>query len=281
MSRVIIAYIPVLHRGYLDFFNRHRDVEALYILKRRFVIELQPVLRKDIRALDAFEVQSLLGNHFFLKVRIADEDIILAIAQAGHTVVMPNDELSLEIALRYLSGCRVEYDSSVFLRWNLQNVLAQEDVKYDRKISWSGVVGEMMGKAFEERKKATNLWRQVGAVIARDGEILLSAYNRQVPSPNTPYYEGDPRMFFKRGVHIELTTDAHAESRLISEAANRGISIAGADLYITMFPCPPCAKIIAPSGIRKCYFASGYAMLDGERVLRDAGIELVFVDGAR
>lgn len=281
MGRVIIAYIPVLHRGYLDFFNRHRDVEALYILKRRLVIELQPALRKDIRALDAFEVQSLLGNHFFLKVRIADEDIILAIAQAGHTVVMPNDELSLEIALRYLSGCRVEYDSSVFLRWNRQNVLTQEDVKYDRKISWSGVVGEMMGRAFEERKKATNLWRQVGAVIARDGEILLSAYNRQVPSPNTPYYEGDPRMFFKRGVHIELTTDSHAESRLISEAANRGISVAGADLYITMFPCPPCAKIIAPSGIRKCYFASGYAMLDGERVLRDAGIELVFVDGAR
>ena len=85
-------------------------------------------------------------------------------------------------------------------------------------------------------------------------------------------------MFFKRGVHIELTTDAHAESRLISEAANRGISIAGADLYVTTFPCPPCAKVVAPSGIRRCYFASGYAMLDGERVLRDADIEIVFVE---
>lgn len=277
MGKVIIAYIPVLHRGYLDFFDRHRDAEALYVIKRNLVIELQPALRKDIRAFDAFEVQSLLGNHFFLRVEIADGDVILAIAQAGHTVVMPKDELSLEIALRYLSGCRVEYDSAVFLRWDRQNVLEQK-IKYDRKVPWSGVVGEMMNKALEEKEKATNLWRQVGAVIARDGEILLSAYNRQVPSPYTPYYEGDARMFFKRGIHIGLTTDIHAESRLVAEAARHGIALEGADLYISTFPCPPCAKLIASTGIRRCYFSSGYAMLDGERVLHDTDIEIVFVE---
>lgn len=277
MSKVILAYIPVLHRGYLDFFNRHRDAETLYIVKRRLVIELQPAFRKDIRALDAVEVQRLLGNHFFLRVGIADRNVILTIAKAGHTVVMPKDELSLEIASRYLSGCRVEYDN-VFLRWDRQNVLAQEAVKYDNKVSWSGVVGEMMGKADKEKEKATNLWRQVGAVIARDGEILLSGHNCQMPSPHTPYYEGDPRMFFKRGVHIELTTDVHAESLLISEAARKGITLEGCDLYVTTFPCPPCGKLVAYSGIRRLYFAEGYSLLDSERILRDQRVEIIQVE---
>ena len=278
MGRVIIAYIPVLHRGYLDFFDRHRDAEALYVVKRVFVVEeLQPALRKDIRALNAFEVQRLLGNQFFSRVEIADRDVILAIAQAGHTVLMPKDEISLEIASRYLSGCLIEYDN-VFLRWDRENVRAQEEVRYDRKVSWSGVIGEMMGKALEEREKATNLWRQVGAVIARDGEVLLSAYNRQFPSPYTPYYEGDARMFFKRGIHIELTTDIHAEPRLVAEAARHGIALEGADLYISTFPCPPCAKLIASTGIRRCYFSSGYAMLDGERALHDESVEIVYVE---
>jgi len=277
MGRVIIAYIPVLHRGYLDFFNRHRDAEALYVVKRVFAVELQPALRKDVRALSAFEVQSLLSNHFFSRVEIADRNVILTIARAKHTVAMPKDELSLEIASRYLSGCRVEYDN-VFLRWDRQNVLAQEKVRYDRKVSWSGVVGEMMGKAFEEREKATNLWRQVGAVIARDGKIILSGHNCQMPSPHTPYYEGDPRMFFKRGVHIELTTDIHAEPRLVAEAARHGIALEGADLYISTFPCPPCAKLVASTGIRRCYFSSGYAMLDGERALHDESVEIIYVE---
>ena len=84
-------------------------------------------------------------------------------------------------------------------------------------------------------------------------------------------------MFFKKGRHIELTTDQHAESVVISEAAKKGIALEGADLYMSTFPCPPCAKLVAAAGIRRCYFSSGYAMLDGERILKDRGVEIIRV----
>ena len=84
-------------------------------------------------------------------------------------------------------------------------------------------------------------------------------------------------MFFKRGLNIELTTDQHAESVVISEAAKKGIALLGADLYISTFPCPPCAKIVAAAGIKRCYFLSGYSMLDGERILKDSGVEIIQV----
>ncbi|MCK4815152.1 deoxycytidylate deaminase, partial [bacterium] len=166
---------------------------------------------------------------------------------------------------------------SVFLRWDKSRSVAQKEVSCDRIVPFEGFVAEMLSYAAEEAKKASNWWRQTGAIIARDKEILLMGYNRQVPSPRTPYIEGDSRSFFKKGLHIELTTDMHAEARLISMAAKKGISIKGTDLYITTFPCPFCAKLVAYSGIKRCYFKSGYAMLDGERILRSQGVEIIFV----
>ena len=46
-------------------------------------------------------------------------------------------------------------------------------------------------------------------------------------------------------------------------------------MYVTDFPCPPCAKLIAAAGIARLYFREGYAVLDGSDVLEGAGIEVV------
>ncbi len=48
-------------------------------------------------------------------------------------------------------------------------------------------------------------------------------------------------------------------------------------MYVTDFPCPPCAKLIAAAGVERVYFRDGYAVLDGEDVLREAGVELLRV----
>jgi len=53
-----------------------------------------------------------------------------------------------------------------------------------------------------------------------------------------------------------------------------GISTDGADLYVTDFPCPYCARIIAKSGVGRLYFLRGYAVLEGDDFLTDAGIEV-------
>lgn len=278
MKKTILAYIPVLHQGYWQFFEKYTSqVQVLYLFGRELIQEFDHLSRKDIRALTPEQIKCAIQSwYLFSKVDIADHRTLNHIRSMGSIVIMPDEDECRELAKKYLSDCTVEFDS-IFLRWDKSRSVAQKEVSCDRIVPFEGFVAEMLSYAAEEAKKASNWWRQVGAVIAYDKEILLVGYNRQVPSPRMPYLEGDPRSFFKKGLHIELTTDMHAEARLISEAAMNGISTKGADLYITTFPCPTCAKLVAYSGIKKCYFKLGYAMLDGERILHSQRVEIILV----
>ena len=278
MKKVILAYIPVLHQGYREFFEKYvSEVQTIYIFGNKLIQEFDHLSRKDIRALRPKDIERAIQSwHLFSEVRIVDHEVLSDIQSKKLTVIMPDEDECRELSKKYLSECDIEFDS-VFLRWDKSKSLAQKKVSCDRIVPFEGFVSEMLSYAAEEAKKASNWWRQVGAVIVRDKEILLVGYNRQVPSSRMSYIEGDPRSFFKKGLHIELTIDMHAEARIISEAANKGIFLKDADLFITTFPCPPCAKIVAFSGIKRCYFNSGYAMLDGERILRSQGVEIIFV----
>jgi len=278
MTKIILAYVPVLHQGYRRFFEKYAsEVQTLYLFGQELIQEFDHLSRKDVRALRPNDIRRAIQSwSLFQLVRIADRKTLRDIQSSKRTVIMPNEDECRELSEKYFGGCRVEFDS-VFLRWDKSKSLAQKEVNCDRIVSFEGFVSEMMSYAAEEALKASSWWRQVGAVIAQNGEILLAMHNRQVPSPRMPYIEGDPRSFFKKGLHVELTLDMHAEARLISEAAMRGTSIKGADLFITTFPCPPCAKLVAYSGIKRCYFSSGYAMLDGERTLHSQEVEIILV----
>ncbi|TRZ54061.1 MAG: hypothetical protein D4S01_00165 [Dehalococcoidia bacterium] len=278
MKKIIFAYIPVLHQGYWQFFEKYvPEVQTIYLFGQELIQEFDHLARKDIRALAPEQVKRAIQSwRIFPEVYIADRKSLNDVRLMRPIIIMPDEDECRELAEKYLGGCHIELDS-VFLRWDKSRSIAQKEVNYDRVVPFEGFVSEMMSLASEESQKASNLWRQIGAVIARDKKIILIGHNRQVPSPRMPYIEGDARSFFKKGLHIELTTDFHAEARLITEAAKKGISIDNTDLYITTFPCPPCAKLVAYSGIRKCYFNSGYAMLDGERILRNQGVEIILV----
>jgi dCMP deaminase len=78
-------------------------------------------------------------------------------------------------------------------------------------------------------------------------------------------------------VRPDLSTAIHAEAAVVASAAAAGIPLAGADLYTTTFPCPACARLIAEAGFARCFFAGGYSVLDGEQVLRAAGVALIRV----
>jgi len=278
VKKILLAYVPVLHEGYRQLFVRDSLITEFYLFGEGLIQKFGP-LRKDIRALPPhFVRQAIESWGIFKEVVIADENTLKLLNQEQAIVTMPDEEECREIAKMFLANCAVEFDGRVFLRWDRPTALAEQNVRADRTVPFSGLVAELMGRAFREAELATNLWRRVGAVIARGKEVLLVAHNTQVPSHHTPYYEGDPRMFFKRGLHIELTTDDHAERRLIAEAARRGVSIEDSDCYVTTFPCPPCGKQIAYTGIRTLYFAEGYAMLDSERILRENSVELVRVE---
>ncbi len=272
----VIAYIPALHRGYVDFFKKYSG-GTLYILDEELVREV-PRMERDIRALKPTEAKALLeGLKIFDRIAVLDKAALAELKNETAAVVMSDEDVSRAFAAEHLPDKKVEF-VSVFLRWDKQISTKEFEVPPDRVISREDVDREMMGIASKEAEKSPDWWRQIGAVAARDGKVLLAAYNKPVPSKDYTFGPfGDPRSNFDAGERIELAKTIHAEAAVISEAARRGAPLAGAALYVTTFPCPVCAKSIAAAGVKRVYYSKGYSLLDAEDVLRAAGVEIVLV----
>jgi dCMP deaminase len=60
------------------------------------------------------------------------------------------------------------------------------------------------------------------------------------------------------GQHHELCTGLHAEQNAIIQAAVTGVSIAGATLYTTTFPCVTCAKMLMAARVAEIVYDDGY-----------------------
>lgn len=100
----------------------------------------------------------------------------------------------------------------------------------------------------------------VGAVIVKDDKIIASGYHRRYG-------------------------DLHAERDALRDAAQRGVDVRGASMFVTLEPCchqgkqPPCTEALIQSGISRVYIGSRdpNPLVNGKGVqlLRDAGIEVV------
>ncbi len=279
-KKVAVAYVPVLHEGYRRFF-----VEALALGAEKIYVvgddilaeheELDYLNRKDrIRAIPVLEMQKALSQIISVPVAILDIEVARTLKGA---VILPKEDLSTLLKKEYFSDVETQ-ELSIFLRWHRDNSAEEKAIEAHRSVTVSGMDREFMGKALEESQKSFDWWRQIGAVLARNGEVIAVGHNTHMPDEQSPNVHGDPRAVYSRGVNINLTTSAHAEMPLIAEAARKGVSLTGASLYVTEFPCPYCARLIAHSGVAKCYFSKGYAVLDGENIMKDAGVELIFVD---
>jgi dCMP deaminase len=306
MSEVAIAYIPVLHEGYRRFVEAHASGVGgrLYLIGPELYSDYRP-LAKDIRCLDAELVAtSIRAWGICSQVEVLDERGAARLASESPTLTLPDEDVSHQLVERWFSRCPVRYDT-VFLRWDktrsarmLVPVAARKAPGGARltEPAAAGSPGESLAEpvkatgasddaafadlaahAQEQAAGSVDWWRQVGAAIRfADGKIV-SAVNEHSPHPLSPYTVGDPRANFSQGVHLELSTATHAEARLIAQAARDGISTKSAVMYVTDFPCPPCAKLIAAAGVARLYFRDGYAVLDGEDVLAAAGVEVVQV----
>ena len=99
----------------------------------------------------------------------------------------------------------------------------------------------------------------VGAVIARDGKIIVEGYHR------------------KYG-------DLHAERSAFAYCEENGIDCKGADMYVTLEPCchhgkqPPCTDAVIAHGIKRVFIGSAdpnpLVAGKGVKLLRSAGIEV-------
>jgi len=122
-----------------------------------------------------------------------------------------------------------------------------------------------LARAIDLARKGTGVVRPnpvVGAVIARDGEVLGEGWHREYGA-------------------------AHAEVNAIEACGMKDLS--GATLYVSLEPCchegktPPCTDAILQAGIGRVVVASDdpteKASGRGLGILRDEGVEVVVADG--
>ncbi len=275
-TEALIAYIPVIQRGYLDMFSRHPAADML-ILDNDVLGDFD-YLRKDIRALSPDEAYWLIeAVAIFPTVRLLGKAALSTVAEKYPKITMPHDDISHVLMERYFAQNEVKFEPA-FLRWDRSNAPVNVDIEPDRVVKASEREDKVISLLFAEASKSSNIWRRVGAAIVYGDEALFSAHNTHLPTEYSPWIDGDVRATLKRGVGVELSTDEHAEAIMIGTAAKKGIPLEGTSIFVDTFPCPPCAKLIARTGIKSIYYVSGYAMVDGVSVLKDAGVEIVRID---
>ena len=137
-------------------------------------------------------------------------------------------------------------------------------------ISWDEY---FMGVAKLSALRSKDPNTQVGAcIVSEDNKILSMGYNglpRGCSDDEFPWSrEGDP-------LDNKYLYTAHSELNAILNY--RGGSLAGAKLYVTLFPCNECAKAIIQSGIKEVIYDSDkYAetpsVRASKRMFRAAGV---------
>jgi dCMP deaminase len=271
---VLVLHIPVVHQGYLELLKRHKKEKVLYLLGEELINEF-PMIAREVRRVDPKIIASFVeGLAIFDQVVVVGPDELRSLKP---TKIVSADEVELRgLIKKYLPKAKVDYDRS-FLRWDAKNVEGQKEIEADRKISRKEFDRNVIRQTIKEAEKSSDWYRQVGAAVVKNKKIVLVGYNQRQPAPQTAYIEGDPRNFFPIGTSTHLRSVLHAEQMVITEAAKRGIALRGTDIYTSTFPCPDCANLIANSGFRRCYYAAGYSTLDGEKVLKNHGVELVLV----
>jgi dCMP deaminase len=277
VREAVLAYVPVLHEGYRRFLERHAGGRRVFVIGRDLYADYRP-LAKDVRALDpADAAAAIAGWHIAGSVAVLDELSAARLAAEDPALILPDEDVSRRVVERWFPAVEdVVYDP-VFLRWDATKTVQQLDPQPATWIPEDAVWADLAGAAEEAARLSVDWWRQVGAALRLPDGSLMTATNTHHPHDLSPYAVGDPRSNFTKGVNLELSTATHAEAALIARAAREGRATAGGEMYVTDFPCPPCAKLIAGAGIARLFYRRGYAVLDGQDVLDDAGVEIVSV----
>ena len=116
-----------------------------------------------------------------------------------------------------------------------------------------------------QRSKDPNT--KVGAVIVKNGVIIGTGYN------------GTPRKFkgtFNWNSEEKYNYVIHAEMNAVANAQSVGVSVVGADIYLTMSPCHDCIKLLIQNQIRRVYYLKEYKDFELTKYIADmSDIQLV------
>jgi dCMP deaminase len=134
------------------------------------------------------------------------------------------------------------------------------------RVSWDEY---FMNVARTVATRATCDRKFVGAVIVKDRIILATGYNGSIRG--LPHCDEEGHLM--EDGHCVRTV--HAEANAIVQAARRGVSIDGADVYVTASPCWGCFRLLANAGVKRIVFGEFYRDPRAFEVANRLGIELI------
>ena len=133
-----------------------------------------------------------------------------------------------------------------------------------------------MDIAYLVSERSTCLRRRVGAVAVLDRRILATGYNG-APSGVPHCLEVGclrAQLGIPSGQRHEICRGIHAEQNVIIQAAVHGISLRGADLFCTTYPCFICAKMLINCGVKHIWVSENYPDELSKAMLAEAGVEV-------
>ena len=282
---LILGEFSVFHKGYIEFLNEiKKDKENLVffvgILSNEVIKELTS-LEPDIRKVCGEDIKNIINSYITVEKYFSigkDNFSKIASDLKPDKIFILNGDKGEDFANKYLTESKYKdiikyYD--VRLRWSDDKVqefkkeasdLSEKELKEHQKF---------MGEALEEAERSKCWWRQVGAVAVKDGEVIFRGFNRMLPTEDECYKIGCIRDSIEPGKDPEVCSVTHAEASIISLAARDGISLKDTVLYVTHFPCPACAKLVALAGFKKVVYTRGSSVFDGERVMTSKGVDIV------
>ena len=286
--KILILYMPVLHEGYLKLIDEVKPVIIALITEevlRDLPEGLAYIVKKDIvRALHSekmlLALQSLVSSQVRV-VRATNANLTSLKVNADTEVVMPDEDVSVAIAEKYLGGIHnitLVTPPAPRLRYHRNNVEEKKLLVPDRRITLTALDQDMMALATSVTERSSDWWRQVGGVLLiKDGRRIV-AYNEHWSHEQIAATFGDPRSIFKSGIRADLSISDHVEHVIIGEAARQGIPTDGASMYLTTFPCLPCSRLVARAGITRLFYRDpSYGLLDADEYLRSENVELIEV----
>lgn len=279
---LIIGEFPVIHKGYIDFFNKilkqfKKTHFYLGFLDNKTIKQLTK-LEPDIRKIPAKEVKRIINAYVPVKkfFNLNKNSVAKLIKEFSFKkIITLKGEKSEDFVKQYLADnkCVKYYD--IRLKWqdskvanfkkNSSKVPRTELIKYRKFIK----------QAFDQAKNSKCWWRQIGAILVKNNKVVIKAFNEMMPTSDECYKIGCVRDHIAPGKLSEICSVSHAEASIISKAAQKGISLENSVLYVTHFPCPACAKSIALSGIKKIVYSQGSAVFDGARVMKSQKIDII------
>ena len=103
---------------------------------------------------------------------------------------------------------------------------------------------------------------QVGCCIVNEDNIILSQGYNGAPIG----WDDELFPWAREGENLDTKYPfvVHSEANAITHCVGQGMSLDGSRIYVTLFPCNECAKLIAQSGIKKVvYFSDKYKGTEG------------------